>query len=643
MNFLTPTGFLLAALALPILLLYMLKLRRREISISSTMLWQKLLKDRQANTPWQRLKRNLLLILQLAVLGALVFAFARPYLPLPSVVAGSTVILLDGSASMQATDRVPNRFEAAREAARTIIEGLTAQSRATLVLVGEQPQVLIAGESNKSSLFRALDSAQPGQSTADWEAAAAVASSAISPSAEESQIVVISDGGIPDGTLTVLPGETRYLNIGAGNDNLAIAALAARPGSSGVELFTRVENYSSRDRQGILSFYVNDELFAAQPISVAAKNSAQVVISDLPIEAAVYQARLANPDGLQTALDQLSLDDQAYTIYRPPANSRVLSVSGNPEGNYFLEQLLNLLLNITPFKSLYKETNSGTLPDERFDIYIFDGVLPDTLPDGNLLLINPPSNELFSVQGSFTPVANVRITDHPLTRFLDWDEVHIAEARRVELPEWGESLISAAGETLVFAGDQQGRRIVVLTFDLHDSDLPLRVAYPILFANIFDYLNPGENSSFPDQLNPGDILSTRIDPGIQSVEIVTPSGESQILIPNEDGIIYTNTSSLGLYRVQLRSQAETVQAYFSVNLNDPVESDITPQESIQIGRSTIVASTPTEIGQQEIWWVFAVLGLVLLLMEWWFYHRGQSPTFVFWQNFRSRLTGRRLS
>src|SRR5690606_15632148 len=104
MSFLTPLAFLGALLAIPILLLYMLRLRRREVTVSSTFLWQQILRDREANTPWQRLRRNLLLFLQLLILALLVFALARPFIVVPSVGAGQIALLLDASASMNATD-----------------------------------------------------------------------------------------------------------------------------------------------------------------------------------------------------------------------------------------------------------------------------------------------------------------------------------------------------------------------------------------------------------------------------------------------------------------------------------------------------------------------------------------------------------
>src|SRR5690606_2966970 len=97
MAFLAPLALLLGLPAVPIVVLYMLRLRRREVLVSSTLLWRKLLRDREANAPWQRLRRNLLLLLQLLILAALVLALSRPFLPTPSVVSGSVVVLLDAS------------------------------------------------------------------------------------------------------------------------------------------------------------------------------------------------------------------------------------------------------------------------------------------------------------------------------------------------------------------------------------------------------------------------------------------------------------------------------------------------------------------------------------------------------------------
>jgi hypothetical protein len=181
MAFLTPLALALGLLAVPILILYMLKLRRREVEVSSTLLWQLLMRDREANAPWQRLRRNLLLLLQLLLLAALVFALARPYFQVPAIASGTLVVLLDASASMQAADvdGEATRFEQARAAVREMIDGLGSGGSMSLILVGHQPEVLAPATSNKDVLREALDRALPAEVPADWEAAAALAAGSV--------------------------------------------------------------------------------------------------------------------------------------------------------------------------------------------------------------------------------------------------------------------------------------------------------------------------------------------------------------------------------------------------------------------------------------------------------------------------------
>ena len=110
MSFVAPLALILGFLAIPIILLYTLRLRRREQAISSTLLWRALVRDQSANAPWQRLRRNIFLFLQLLILAALVLALARPYIMSADPVAGHVFVLLAASASMTATDGMHSRY-----------------------------------------------------------------------------------------------------------------------------------------------------------------------------------------------------------------------------------------------------------------------------------------------------------------------------------------------------------------------------------------------------------------------------------------------------------------------------------------------------------------------------------------------------
>jgi uncharacterized membrane protein len=103
MSFLTPAALFFAA-ALPVVVVFYLLKRKRVVKlVPSTLLWQKFLADTQASAPFQKLRHNWLLILQLLMLALVVFALMRPYRSGHARESRLRVLILDGSASMQAT------------------------------------------------------------------------------------------------------------------------------------------------------------------------------------------------------------------------------------------------------------------------------------------------------------------------------------------------------------------------------------------------------------------------------------------------------------------------------------------------------------------------------------------------------------
>ena len=620
MNFLTPAFLALAALAVPIILLYMLRLRRREVRVSSSMLWQRLMQDREANAPWQKLRRNLLLILQLLILAALVFALARPYIPVPSVASGSVALLLDASASMNATD-LPGgqtRFEAAQERARALVGDLGAGEVMTVIAVGDTPQVLTPPTADRATLREAINRARPTAALADWSAALTLAGASIA-GREEATIVIISDGGLP-ADLPPVPAEVQYVPVGQAADNLAISALAVRPLDEQPQLFASVDNYGPEDAEVILSIEVDGVLVAAERLVVPAGGVATHSVPDLPQEASIIRAELTRP-AESTAADYLALDDVATAVYTPPVGGRVLLVS---EGNLFLEQVLTAIPTVEAFRAA-----PGSLPQEPFDLVIFDGWLPGELPDTNLLIIDPPqSTDLFTVGGMFEDTRLRRQADDPILSFVDFSDVAIREARVVETSGWAQPLAEAEGGPLLLAGTTGGRRVAVLTFDLHASDLPLQIAFPILMANLLEWYAPALPFEAPGALQPGEPVVIRPQAATTAYAVTYPDGTRQAFPVESDAPTFARTSQPGVYTVELLADGEvTAAGSFAVNVFAPAESDIAPRGSITIGEATIgEAGQGDELGQRELWPWLAVAALVVLLVEWWVYHRGTALT-----------------
>lgn len=635
MQFLSPVGFWLAALAIPIILLYMLKLRRKQTQVSSTLLWTQLLRDRQANAPWQKLKSNLLLLLQLLILAALVLALARPAVSSPAVASGSVIVLLDASASMNATDVQPSRFEVARQAIQGMIDGLSDGARMTLILVSRTPQALVASETDKARLKKALSAARPTQGSVDWQSAFALAAAAVR-GEQDATTVIVSDGGLPESGLPSLPGEVRYVPVGALGDNLALTALALRPGATGPELFAEVRNYADAERVALLSIYFGDTLVTARQLDLKAGASQTLTLDDLSDVPGIYKARISDPQD-NGAPDTFPLDDTAYAVYEAGSARRVLLVS---QGNLFLEQLLASLPGIQPFRAV-PVNGALQIPSEPFDLYLLDGFLPAELPQGNLLLVNPPqgSNALFQVGAPSKTIGNVRVLDDPLTRFVDWSNVHILQASSITPPAWAHVLIAADSGPLVFFGASGQRRVAVVAFDLRESDLPLQVAFPILFSNLINALVPPAAFDATQPLRPGESLSITPAPGVTQVVVASPSGRAIPVLPGAGGYTFTATDELGYYAVNFISNEGSTAAYFAVNLSNPAESDIRPRGTIQIGRTAITAAATQTVGQRELWPWLAGLALLVLLIEWQAYHRrtirlGSGPVAGLWRTDR---------
>lgn len=619
MSFLTPLFLLLGLLAGPIILLYMLRLRRREMMVSSTMLWQKLLRDREANAPWQKLRRNLLLILQLIILAALVFALARPFIPVPTVVSGSVVVLLDGSASMLATDIEPNRFEAAKGEVERLIGELGGGDQMTLILVGRTPTVLASATGDHSRLRNALDQAQAAPAAADWAAAFALATGAAQ-GFQDARIVVVSDGGLP-GDLPPLPAEAVYIPTGRSGENLAISALATRDTESGPQLFASVQNHGRLDQQALLSLSLDGTLFDSRRVEVPANSTANVTWQ-LPEGAAVIEARLT-----ENEQDFLALDNVAWAVHEGGVSNRTLLVT---PGNIFLERVYAVLPGIEAFRASPEDPIS-TESGGEFDLYVFDTVpLPNPLPAADMLIVNPQvdaegANALFSVTGIFTgtPTLNVtRLSDSPLLQFVDWSQVHIRQAKSVEAT-WAQRLIESDQGPLLLAGERNGYRVAIVTFDLHDSDLPLQIAFPILMANITGWLSPGRAFDAPTGLQPGAPIG--ITPGASTTEVVVvkPDGTNWSAEVGEEAIFFTETDQPGLYGVELRDETGRRSAgSFAVNLFAPAESALQPAEAVTFGQTTVESAAEGDIGQRELWPWLAAVAFIILVIEWWVHHRG---------------------
>src|SRR3989440_9104064 len=162
-NFLSPLPAIIAAgIAVPALLvLYFLKLKRRELVISSTLLWKKAIQDLQVNAPFQKLRRNLLLLLQLLLLLALLIALSRPIANYRPGAGKQTVILIDRSASMSAKDCDGHtRLDEAKRRARELVDSMKRNATAMVIAFDDSAETLQPFTTDAAALRSAIDRIQ---------------------------------------------------------------------------------------------------------------------------------------------------------------------------------------------------------------------------------------------------------------------------------------------------------------------------------------------------------------------------------------------------------------------------------------------------------------------------------------------------
>ena len=602
MNAINPIALLFALLAVPIVLLYLLRLQRREQHVSSTLLWQQVILDREANTLWQRLRRNLLLVLQLLTLAFLVFALTRPFFYMPSTLSGRLVVLLDGSASMRATDVSPTRFEAAKVQVRKLIDELGPENEMTLILVDGSPRALTGATSNKADLQAALEAAQPSLVSANWSAGIALAAASGGGNVGETGVttLVLSDGSNAD-DLRLITGNARYIPIGSSGDNIAISTLSLRATARGMSALVRVSNTGSTDDHVLVSLHSDTQLIDARTLNVPAGQSATWTVNGIDPRIPALHSNIE-----QAAHDMLPIDNVAYVANTSTTARRALLLT---KGNRFLEQALSALPNLRVTRAITAPAESDTT---TYDLYVLDSLSMTLPPRANVLLLGAQS--VFTTSGTFSNTAFVRAEEHPLLQAVDWRNVNALEVQRVNAPQWLKPIVESQGGTMLFAGEMSAGaapfgRVVLLPFELQRSDLPLQVAFPVLIANAVDWLAPPQGLNIPSSAKPGDVIA------------LPP--ETIVLMPNGQRVAvdqrnFAQTDQLGIYTAQYKG----TNSSFAVNFSNPAESKIAPHPDLQVGGATPSAQIMPQYSQREIWPWLAAGALVLLLVEWWIYQRG---------------------
>ncbi|PID39673.1 MAG: hypothetical protein CSA24_00810 [Deltaproteobacteria bacterium] len=720
-------------------LLYILKLRRRRVSVPFAQLWQRVLKERQSDSLFRRLKRLLSLLLQLAFLFLLVAALGNPRLSTQVISERRIIMLVDASASMKSIDADGDtRMKAALKRARELVSGLSGSDVMMIVRMDAQITPLTAFTSDNKTLLKALDDLKPTDTRADLSRGLTFCADALR-GRKNPMLIIVGDGAydpkalasvrldarsgtkvklVPkkaapkkaasqastkagttnadttkagvtradttnadttnadttkaDTTKTVkkdkrgpgslasdldrisLEGVTvHFIGVGESKDNVGIVAFNARrypTNKLSFEVFLEVVNYRKVKTQVDLQLLSDGALNDVKRLVLGPGQRARYTCSpsdrkagkkswcDMAASGELLEARLVKAGSSDTndkgALDAFPLDDRAYALLPKRRKLRVLLVS---TGNLFLEGALLLdentaLERIPPAAYSPKRTRG-------MDAVVFDGWVPDSWvsdakgkdgrpkdlgPQAHVLLVNPPADK-----GPFGVVGRIRrpfITEqseaHPVMRFITLKDVNISDSATFRRRRGDTVLAASLRDPVLIARDNGRYKRVAFGFNPKRSDLPLRVAFPLLVINTLNWFS-GESEGLITTYKAGDTWQVPLGPVDESktradfVEVRNPLSEL-FKAPVSGSYAVLNGRHVGVYDISDGHRKLRIAA----NLADPQESNIAPAEKLVLGGRLLAPPAGFSVKlRREIWIYLLLIGLGLLLLEWLTYNR----------------------
>lgn len=672
MTWLTPVlAGVAAAIAIPsLLILYFLKLRRREVEISTTLLWKKAIEDLRANAPFQRLRNNILLWLQLLALIAALLAIAQPELRSDLAAGQRFVILIDRSASMGAADGSgsnESRLDQAKREARAFVENLRepglirslgalggrpASDEAMVIAFDTGAQVVQPFTTNKRTLIAAIDAIGQTDAPTSLDEALRLAGAYSQPGTRTDDAPVAggapihlwTDGRIADAEQLRASAEApiTFHAIGTSDArNVAITSVGAErqfDAPANVDIFVGLQGTPTSPLDVDVELSIDGVVAAVKGITLPSMPDGGEpidtgVVFELEQEAgALLRVRVIPPAGASDE-DLLAADNAAY-LFLPPAKraSVLLVTSGSLYLQYALEGLNLARLDLmTPAQFRRAESLA------QYDAVILDGEQSvanlDSLPAGRYLALGAaPPIEGVAIEGEPAPSIVLDYQrDHPVLRSAGLDRLTVAKARTLNLSGTARSLARGERGPLIAEVATEAAQAIVVAFDPGQSDWPFDVGFVIFLAEAIQSLARSDSGALPG-VAPGEAARATLPPGASNVSLLQPDGDALPLQSNADGLtLFGPLWRVGLYALRWEGEASAsdltvsgrAQRPIPVNLLDPFESDVRAPDSLDFATRSIAASASAgDADRRRSLWPWLILGcLAVLMLEWWIYSR----------------------
>jgi len=576
---LTPlqTALLAAMTAGTVIALYFLKLRHRRVFISSSILWRRVLDERQSHSLWEKLRRIVSIAVAVTIALLIAMSIARPEIESLTGKNERIVIVIDTSPTMNTqTGDGKTRWQHAIEQAKGILDsgGPTTEFR----VIDTSAATASAFTTDRNEVRRLIDQMSPRTSDPRFPKV----------DGRDSLVYFVSDGVAIHNT----PSFVRRISVFETANNIGITAFEIRsvPGTpQGYEAYLEVQNFGRPAEVGVA---LNGT--GGQRINKTVRLATGEIYKD------VFELSQFAGGGVrataQTKDDALSLDDVAFAYLPVKRRTRTMLVT---KGNRFLETALKL----NNYVDLVVADPANFREATNIDAYIFDRFAPAALPSRPALVIGaPPAPWL---KASLGEVQKPDITswsdNHPVMQYVSVHDVAIERASRIDPGDL--TVIVASKQTpLIVASDKP--RWVMLTFDLESSDFPFHVGFPVFLENVLSWFS---REQLALKRSPG-----LVDVPLANAQIRTIDGK---MIPSDQQLGKTvfQANDPGLYAA---TQGDD-RIHVAVNLANPAFSDV----NRSVFKTDARAAAQHYWLRRELWFYMLLAAAALIAIEWFTYHQ----------------------
>jgi len=623
-------GLGLLGLLVPLVVLYVLKVRRQRLQVSSTWLWTAAARDLRARHPFQKLIPRVPLVLQALALVALALALGRPASRGGALAADHVAIIVDTSASMTAAGSDGRaRIQAARDAAHRALDKLSPGAEAILIDAGASPRVVAPLDRDRQRLHAAVDRVRARESRGDLGRAVALATDRLKRLSGLKRVIVVTDGALanPDALSHVaLPLDV--VRVGDPVDNTAIVRIDVRRGQDPatarpqVQVFALIANFGSSARDLFVTLRPRNvpQPLASRRLALTPGESAPVVLTfePAPTDAGMGLVVELSPQ------DAMPTDDRAFG--RVPLGRELPIVVVPPTANgWFIRALQadpHAEVMTTPLDTLA----SADVPPDA--LVVIDGACPSHIPGSDFVLLNPPPGACRGVvvgEAVRGPTITSWNEGDERFRFLTLDGVHIARSRNLELESPRSSLVRTQHGTVVADVSPPGRSGTLVGFDVGDSNWPLKASFVLFVRNLVEVTRNRRARGVGGSASTGHPLQLTVPPDVETVTVEFPDGTEQEARARSGIAVIPEGDQAGFYHVSWQG-LQPGSVVVATNLVDADESDLR-ERRLDLGTGSDVSlNWAEEVEELNEWgWVVALVALLFLVLDvWWLTRRPRS-------------------